>query len=64
MKNRSRTSKASLQGIAPGRALLVLLAVSLITSGFVLSANANERKTSIMTFDVLAADSHANSEGI
>ena len=41
--------------MAPGRALLVLFAVSLITSGFVLSANANERKTAIITFDAPGA---------
>jgi hypothetical protein len=43
MKGRTRTNKASLQGMATGRALLQGFAVSLITSGFVLSANANER---------------------
>jgi hypothetical protein len=49
---KSRTNKASLQGMAPGRALLLVFAVSLATSGFVLSANAIERKTAIITFDV------------
>jgi len=52
MKSTSRTNEASLQGVAPGRALLVLFAISLITPGYVLSANANERKTAIITFDV------------
>src|SRR5215469_18649389 len=52
---KGRTNKASLRGMAPGRALLVLFAVSLATSGFVLSANANERKTTIITFDAPGA---------
>ena len=52
---KGRTNKVSLQGMAPGRALLVLFAVNLATSGFVLSANANERKTTLITFDVLGA---------
>jgi hypothetical protein len=51
MKSRGRTNKASLQGMATNTVLLPLYAVSLITSGFVLSANANERKTAIITFD-------------
>jgi hypothetical protein len=51
MKSRSRTHKASLQAMATGRALWLVFAVSLITSGFVLSANVNERKTAIITFD-------------
>ena len=37
--------------MATRTALLLVLAVSLATSGFVLSANANERKTPIITFD-------------
>ena len=41
--------------MATGRALLQVFAVSLITSGFVLSANANERKTAIVTFDAPGA---------
>jgi hypothetical protein len=52
---KSKTNKASLRGMAPGRALLVLFAVSLATSGFVLSANANEGKTAIITFDAPGA---------
>jgi hypothetical protein len=55
MKGRTRTNKASLQGMATGRALLQVFAVSLITSGFVFSANANERKTAIITFDAPGA---------
>src|ERR1700748_517447 len=55
MKSRTRTNKASLQGMATRTALLLTFAVSLITSGFVLSANANERKTAIITFDVPGA---------
>ena len=51
----SRTNNLSLEGMATGRALLQVFAVSLITSGFVLSANANERKTTIITFDVPGA---------
>jgi hypothetical protein len=51
MKSTSRTNKPSLQGMATGRALLLLFAVGLATSGLVLSANANERKTAIITFD-------------
>jgi hypothetical protein len=55
MKSTSRTNKASLQGMATDRALLLVFAVSLATSGFALSANANERKTAIITFDVPGA---------
>jgi hypothetical protein len=55
MKSTSRTNKASLQGMATGRALLLVFAVNLATSGFVFSANANERKTAIITFDVPGA---------
>jgi hypothetical protein len=55
MKSRTRTNKASLQGMATGGALLQVLVVSLVTSGFVLSANANERKTAIITFDAPGA---------
>jgi hypothetical protein len=51
MKSMSRTHKASLQGMATGTSVLLVFAVSLITSGFVLSANANGRKTAIITFD-------------
>jgi hypothetical protein len=54
-----RTNKVSLQGMAPGRALSVLFAVSLATSGFVLSANADERKAALVTFDVLGAGTAA-----
>jgi hypothetical protein len=45
--------------MAAGTALLLLFAVSLATSGFVLSANANERKTAIITFDVPGAGTGA-----
>src|SRR5246127_4637368 len=55
MKSKSRTNKASLQSMAARTALLLTFAVSLITSGFVLSANANERKTAIITFDAPGA---------
>ena len=55
MKGRSRTSNISLQGTATGRALLLAFVVSLATSGFVPSANANERKTTIITFDAPGA---------
>ena len=55
MTSRTKTNKASLQGMATGRALLQVFAVSLITSGVVLSANANERKTAIITFDAPGA---------
>jgi hypothetical protein len=55
MKSRSRTNKASLQGMATGTVLLPLFAVSLITSGFVLSTNANAQKTTIITIDVPGA---------
>jgi hypothetical protein len=55
MKSRNRTNKGLLQRMATGRALLQVFAVSLITSGFVLSANANERKTAIVTFDAPGA---------
>jgi hypothetical protein len=41
--------------MAAGSALLLAFAVSLATSGFVLSANANERKTVIITFDAPGA---------
>jgi hypothetical protein len=40
MKSRTRTNKASLQAMAIRTALLPVFAVSLITSGFVLSATA------------------------
>ena len=56
---KGRTNKVSLQGMAPGRALLVLFAVCLATSGFVLSANADERKAALITFDVLGAGTAA-----
>ena len=52
MKSRTRTNKASLHRMATCAPLLLVFAVSLITSGFVLSANANERKTAIITFDL------------
>ena len=55
---KSRTDKASLRGMATGRALLLGFAVSLATSGFVLSANA-ERKTAIITFDAPGAGTGA-----
>jgi hypothetical protein len=42
--------------------LLLAFAVSLVTSGFVLSANASERKTTIITFDVPGA-STGSSQG-
>jgi len=45
--------------LAAGRALLQVFAVSLITSGFVFSASANERKTAIITFDVPGAGTGA-----
>ena len=54
-KNRSRTNNAPLKGRATGRALLMVLAIGLITSGVVLSANANERKKTFITFDVPGA---------
>ena len=41
--------------MATRTALLLTFVVSLITSGLVLSANANERKTAIITFDVPGA---------
>ena len=41
--------------MAARTALWLTFAVSLITSGFVLSAKASERKTAIITFDVPAA---------
>jgi len=41
--------------MATRTALLPVFAVSLATSGFVLSANANERKTAIITFDAPGA---------
>ena len=62
MKSSSRTNKASLQSMATRTALLLTFAVSLITSGFVLSANANERKTAIITFDAPGA-THGLSQG-
>ena len=55
MKSRSRTNKPTLQSMATGTVLSPLFAVGLITSGFVVSANANERKTAIITFDVPGA---------
>jgi hypothetical protein len=51
MKSRTRTNKASLQSMATRTPLLLTFAVSLITSGFVLSANA----AAIITFDVPGA---------
>ena len=62
MKSRTKTNKASLQSMATRTALLLTFAVSLITSGFVLSANANERKTAIITFDAPGA-THGLSQG-
>jgi hypothetical protein len=41
--------------MATGTVLSPLFAVGLITSGFVVSANANARKTAIITFDVPGA---------
>jgi hypothetical protein len=55
MKSRSRTNKASLQSMATGTVLMPLFAISLATSGFVLSTNANAQKTTIITFDVPSA---------
>ena len=55
MRSRTRTHKTSLQSTATRTALLLVFAVSLATSGFVLSANGNERKTAIITFDVPGA---------
>jgi hypothetical protein len=52
---KSRIDKKSLQDMATGTVPLVLFGVSLATSGFVLSANANERKTAIITFDAPGA---------
>jgi hypothetical protein len=62
MKSMSRTHKASLQGMATGTSVLLVFAVSLVTSGFVLSANANERKAAIITFDVPGA-THGTFQG-
>ena len=59
VKSRSRTHKAPFQGMATGTALLLVFAVSLATSGFGLSANANERKTVLITFDVPGAGTGA-----
>src|SRR6201987_1489322 len=55
MKRRDKTNKASLESTATCTGLLLTFAVSLITTGFVLSANANERKTAIITFDAPGA---------
>jgi hypothetical protein len=55
MKGRSTTNNASSQGTATGRALLLAFAVSLVTWGFVLSANAKEQKTTLITFDAPGA---------
>jgi hypothetical protein len=55
MKKRKQNTQSIIQAIAAGTALLQVLAVSLVTLGFVLSANANERKTAIVTFDVPGA---------
>jgi len=52
---KSRIAKASLQNMATNTVLLPLFVVSLTASGFVLSSNANERKTAIITFDVRGA---------
>jgi hypothetical protein len=59
MKSRSRTNNASLQGTATGTAFLLVFAVSLATSGFGLSANAKERKTTLITFDAAGAGTGA-----
>ena len=55
MERKTRTNKTSVHAIATRTPLLLVFAVSLITSGFVLSANANERKTAIITFDAPGA---------
>jgi hypothetical protein len=55
MKKRKQNTQSIIQAIAAGTALLQVLAVSLVTLGFVLSANANERKTAIITFDAPGA---------
>src|ERR1700746_3007171 len=55
MTSRTRIKKTSLQSTATRTGPLLVFAVSLITSGFVLSANANERKTAIITFDAPGA---------
>jgi hypothetical protein len=55
MKKQKQNTQSIIQAIAAGTALLQVLAVSLVTLGFVLSANANERKTAIITFDVPGA---------
>jgi hypothetical protein len=52
MKSRSRTNKTSLQRIATRTALLLVFAVSLTTSGFVLSPT-------IITFDLAGAGTGA-----
>ena len=55
MKSTRRTTKASLQAMATRTALLPVFAVSLATLGFGLFANANERKATLITFDVPGA---------
>jgi hypothetical protein len=66
MKSRSRTNKASFQGMVTRTALLLGSAVSLATLGFGLSANADERKTALITFNVPAAGTgaHQGTQGI
>ena len=60
MKKRKQNTQSIIQAIAAGTALLQVLAVSLVTLGFVLSANANERKTAIITFDAPGAGTGAS----
>src|ERR1700739_4967977 len=55
MKKRKKNTQSIIQAIAAGTALLQVLAVSLVTLGFVLAANAHERKTAIITFDAPGA---------
>jgi hypothetical protein len=45
--------------MSAGTVLLLVFAVSLATLGFGLSANANERKTALITFDVPGAGTGA-----
>src|SRR5580704_15214266 len=59
MKSRSRTNKESFQGMATRTALLLGSAVSLATLGFGLSANVDERKAALITFNVPAAGTGA-----
>ena len=56
MKRITKTNKASLQGMATGRARVPVFAVSRATWRFVLYANADERKTAAITFNVPGAD--------